>query len=61
VYAQDALAALEVGEVDDDAAVEAAGAEEAGSRTSGRFVAATRITPSFDARSRGWHAVMPPN
>ena len=43
---QDSLAALEIGGVDDDLAVEAPRPQQRGSSMSGRFVAAMRITPA---------------
>ena len=46
VHPQDGRPALLVGRADDDAPVEAAGRSSAGSRTSGRLVAAITMTPS---------------
>jgi hypothetical protein len=50
VHLEDALATLEVGGVDADLAVEAAGRSSAGSRMSGRLVAAMTSTDAFGSK-----------
>jgi hypothetical protein len=58
---EDLRAALAVGAVDHDLAVEAARAQSAGSRMSGRFVAAMRMMLSFSSKpsisTRSWLSV----
>jgi hypothetical protein len=61
VHLEDALATLHVRTRHDHAAVEAAGRRSAGSSTSGRLVAAIRMTPSLVSKpsisTRSWFSV----
>ena len=50
VHGQDGLATAQVGQVDEDLAVEATRAEQGASRTSERLVAPMTITPAWPSK-----------